>query len=136
MSKLPIEVVIPVQWGDLDALGHVNNTLFFRWFESARIAYFDAIGLTHMGSELAVGPILAHTSCDFLAPVHFPATIHARVGVTKVGRTSMHMTHELCLEDGTPVAKGVGIVVTVDYASAQSVPVPDAVRAAIEALQA
>ena len=68
MDSYPVHLEIPVAWGDMDAFGHVNNTVYFRWFESGRMALFERIGI---GSERPerVGPILASTSCEFLAPV-------------------------------------------------------------------
>ena len=90
----PVSVSIPVQWGDMDALGHVNNARFFSWFESARIALFQRIGVA-TGGPSEVGPILATTTCDFLHPVVFPATVQIGVRVARVGETSIGMEYEV-----------------------------------------
>ncbi len=78
-ASFPLTVSIVVQWSEMDALGHVNNARFFTWFESARIAMFQRIGVATSGLS-AIGPILATTTCDFLRTVVYPATV--RVGVT------------------------------------------------------
>ena len=80
---------ISVQWGDMDAFGHVNNARFFTWFETARIAYFREIGLP---SDLAggIGPILAHTGCDYLSPVEYPAELLVGARATRLGGSSFH----------------------------------------------
>jgi acyl-CoA thioester hydrolase len=137
-SAHPVSVSIPVQWGDMDALRHVNNARFFSWFESARIALFRRIGVSTDGSS-DVGPILATTTCDFLAPVVFPATVQIGVRVARVGETSIGMEYEVTdagATGGTATvyARGTSVAVLVDYRSMQKVRVPDAVRAAIAAL--
>jgi acyl-CoA thioester hydrolase len=128
-------LVLPVQWGEMDALGHVNNARYFTWFESARIALFDRIGIATRG-PLTVGPILATTTCNFLAPVHYPATIEVRVKVSRIGETSITMEYEIedATKRGTLYARGTSVAVLVDYSSMAKVRVPDDVRAAISAL--
>lgn len=133
----PVSVTIPVQWGDMDALGHVNNARFFSWFESARIALFGRIGVATTVAD--VGPVLATTTCDFLKPVVYPATIRIGVRVARVGETSIGMEYEVAdavATDGTATvyARGTSVAVLIDYRSMQKVRVPDAVRTAIAAL--
>ena len=123
---------IPVAWGDLDAFGHVNNTKYFRWFESGRMAYFERIGISPQRPEKA-GPILATTSCDFLAPVEYPATIVVGTRAAQVGNTSLVMEHEVA-KDGAAVARGTAVIVWFDYRTGQKVRIPDAMREAIASL--
>lgn len=132
MDSYPVRLEIPVAWGDMDALGHVNNAVYFRWFESARIAFFERVGL--LGDQPSkIGPILATTHCDFLAPVQYPAAVVVGARVPRVGNTSLEMQYEVTQND-VPVARGSGVVVLVDYATGEKVPVPDEVRAAIGSL--
>lgn len=127
-----VTIELPVQWGDMDALGHVNNTRFFTWFESARIALFEKIGVVSAGPS-SIGPILATTTCNYVAPLHYPATVTVSARCTKVGETSLTMEYEIARGDRVH-ARGSSVAVLVDYASSSKVRVPDAVRAAIEAL--
>jgi len=123
---------IPVLWGDMDAFGHVNNTRFIRWFETARIAHFSRVGITTTQAE-GVAPILAHVSCDYLAPVEFPAEILAAARVSRIGRTSFHQEYAVAMSDAPDrlVAKGTGVIVMYDYSSGHKVPIPDDLRARI-----
>ncbi|HET6417058.1 MAG TPA: thioesterase family protein [Polyangiales bacterium] len=132
MDGYPVELEIPVAWGDLDAFGHVNNTVYFRWFESARMAFFERIGIGPNRPE-KVGPIMATTSCDYLVPVEYPATVIVGARVQRIGNTSFVMENEATLE-GTPVARGTTVIVLIDYRTGEKVPVPDDMRAAIAAL--
>ncbi len=75
LAEFPVVITLPVQWGDQDAFGHVNNTVYFRWFESARIAYFERIGLSHVLDVEPIAPILASISCDYRRPITFPDTV-------------------------------------------------------------
>ncbi len=126
---------LPVLWGDMDAFGHVNNTRFIRWFETARIAHFARVGIT---TEQAVGvaPILAHVSCDFIAPVEFPGEVLAGARVTHIGRTSFHHEYVVTLAESPdrPVARGMGVIVMYDYDTGQKAPVPDDLKQRIRDL--
>src|SRR3954462_15539128 len=93
LADYPVVIALPVQWGDQDAFGHVNNTVYLRWFESARIAYFDAIGLREMIATEQIGPILASTPCHYRRPITYPETVRVGARVTRIGRTSMMMEH-------------------------------------------
>jgi len=127
-------VTVVVQWSDMDALGHVNNARFFTWFESARIALFERIGVGT--APAGIGPILATTSCDFLRPVVYPATLRVRARVAKVGETSIAMDYDVRGADDRAElhARGTSVAVLVDYRSMKKARVPDDVRAAIAKL--
>lgn len=129
-----VTLMVPVLWSDMDALGHVNNARFFTWFESARIALFERIGVAIQG-PMTVGPILATTTCDFLRPVHFPEDVRVTASVSRVGETSITMAYEVSSAAGTAqYARGTSVAVLIDYASSRKVRVPDDVRAKIEEL--
>src|SRR5256885_16156402 len=93
LARLPVLVTIPVQWGDQDAFGHVNNVMYFRWMESARIEYFGLHGLRDMLSKQGVGPILASIKCDFRRQLLYPDTLLVSASVASIGRTSIKMSH-------------------------------------------
>ena len=135
MDAFPVTVRFPVQWGEMDAFGHVNNARFLAWFESARIAYLERVGL--WGKEASgLGPILASSHVDYLRPVVFPAELVVGARVSRIGTTSLLM--EYAVQDaatGTPYARGSSAIVTVQYPEYAKVPVPAALRAAIEALE-
>lgn len=136
VNAFTITTQLPVFWGDMDALGHVNNVCYLRWFECVRIAYFEAIELRTDGMS-GIGPILATTTCDFLAAVTYPADVIVGARVDRVGNSSFTMRYGVALATApdTLVAKGSAVVVTVDYARGEKVRVPEAIRAAIERLE-
>src|SRR5207245_7898441 len=88
LVNFPVVITWPVQWGDQDAFSHVNNTVYFRWFESGRIAYFERLGLGTTFSDTGLGPILASINCNFRRPIGYPDTVHIGTRVTKVGNSS------------------------------------------------
>lgn len=118
---------IAIAWGDMDAFGHVNNTMFFRYFESARIAYLDRIGFRSTDDD--VGPILASTQCRFRAPLTYPDTI--RVGARVVSVANDRFTHEyklVSLTSGVVAAEGTGVVVAYNYRKNEKAALPDEVK--------
>jgi acyl-CoA thioester hydrolase len=136
MRDYPVVVEFPVHWGELDALGHVNNARYFTWFESARMAMFERVGLEFTGTP-EIGPILAHTSCDFLAPVQFPARLLVGARIATLGNTSFTMEYGAALESDPNrlVARGRGVIVLIDYRTGSKVALPEALRTALEALR-
>jgi acyl-CoA thioester hydrolase len=136
LAGYPVQVVLPVQWGDQDALGHVNNTVPFRWFESARIAYNQRIGLLDLFEAERIGSILAATACDFLRQITFPDTVHVGIRAVRIGRTSVGMEHAVVSErQGAVVAQGTSTIVVMDYRTNKPHPVPTSIRQAMETLE-
>ena len=137
-EQLAVTVTMPVAWGDMDALGHVNNTVYLRWFEDARMAYFRAVGMDELQQSTSVGPILAHTSCSFRIPLEYPDTVSIQTGVVKQGNTSFTMRYLVRSEahGGKVAAEGEGIIVMMDYGKGEKVPMPATLREQIDALQA
>ncbi|HSH45947.1 MAG TPA: thioesterase family protein [Longimicrobiales bacterium] len=135
LSDYPITVTIPVAWGDMDAFCHVNNTVFFRWFETARIAFLGAIGFTAGGESGEVGPILGSTSCRFRRPVQFPDTVVVGVRITALEADRfVHAYRVVSHALGEVAADGEGVVVAYDYGKRRKTDIPEKVRRAIESL--
>jgi acyl-CoA thioester hydrolase len=135
LSDFPLVISIPVQWGDQDAFGHVNNTVYLRWCESVRIEYLRRVDLWGIGAD-GIGPILASISCDYRRPLNYPDTVHVGVRVDKIGNSSFRMDHVVVSENLKVVAADVrSTIVVVDYKRNKSVPVPEPVRAAIEKIE-
>jgi acyl-CoA thioester hydrolase len=129
-------ITLPVQWGDEDAYQHVNNTVYFRWFESGRIAYLWKLGLDDLMRSQRVGPILASIACDYRRPITYPDTVHVGSRVTRVGRTSMALEHVLVSAAQRAVAaEARSTVVVFDYNANAPVPVPDSVRRALSEIE-
>ena len=105
-----------VHWGEMDAFSHVNNVTYFRYFETARIAYFDAIGYRESMEEHGVGPILASTSCTFRRPLSYPDDLVVGAGVSDVSEDGFTMQYAVWSSQlGTVAARGEGAIVNYDY---------------------
>ena len=125
-------VEIPLRWGDMDAMGHLNNVQYFRLMEEARIQWFAQFGFSTLPAGEA--PILAHAACDFIRPLTYPATAAVKQIVTRVGRSSVEMSIgiERAGEPGVAYATGRAVIVWYDYQRGTSAPWPAQVRAALE----
>jgi acyl-CoA thioester hydrolase len=134
LAGYPVVVEIPVAWGEMDAFQHVNNVVYFRYFESGRIAYFERAGLTAVNE--GVGPILGSASCKFKFPLTYPDTVLVGVKVGEIGedRYTMHF-RIVSTRHQRIAAEGDGVVVSYDYHLGRKAPLPAAVRQAIEALE-
>ncbi len=115
----PARVVLelPVLWGNQDAFGHVNNTVYFLWYESARILYLEEAELQPLMDERQLGPILAAIDCNYRRQVNYPDRVLISARVTEMGRSSMKMAHVVySTEQKSIVADGTSTVVVFDYA--------------------
>jgi len=130
------QIPVQVQWGDQDAFGHVNNVVYFRWFESARIEYFRHADLGHTMSNQGIGPILASIKCDFKRQLTYPDTLQVTASIASIGRTSLKMTHLLFSQAHSAIAaEGDSVIVMFDYTTQRPVLVPDEIRAKIDAIE-
>ncbi len=136
LAGYSVVIVLPVQWGDQDAFAHVNNVVYFRWFESARVAFFRRIGLLGQRDEHQHGPILAASSCDYRRSIVFPDTVRVGIRATRIGRSRIGLEHRIVSEAQQAIAaEGTSTAVFYDYAVGRPHPVPEQVRRAIEDLE-
>jgi acyl-CoA thioester hydrolase len=136
-AEFPVVVEWPVAWAEMDYFRHVNHARYFTYFESARIQYLDRIGFRELAEARQVGPILASTQARYRRPVVYPDTVVIGARATEVGDD--RFTHEYRLVSralGDVAAEGGALLVSYDYAAGRKTPLPDAVRAAILALEA
>jgi acyl-CoA thioester hydrolase len=136
LSEFPVIVGTPIAWGDMDYFRHVNNIVFFRYFESARIEYLERIGFREEMQERAVGPILASTHARFRHPLTYPDWVW--VGARTIELNDDRFVMEYRIESSrsrTVAAEGGGVVVSYSYEQQRKAPLPEAVRRAIEALE-
>jgi acyl-CoA thioester hydrolase len=133
LADFPVILRIPVLWGDMDPLGHVNNTRFFRWFESARVAYLDKALIQTERLPQGVGPILAAIHCNYRRQVVYPDTVEVGAKITRLGNSSLTMQHHLVSHThGKMAAEGESVVVMFDYPTQRPVRISAEVRRAIE----
>ena len=132
----PVWITLPIQWGDQDAFGHVNNIIYLKWFESSRIEYGNRAGLSQTGKGQALGPILAAISCNYRRQLTFPDTVYIGARITRIGNSSLKMEHRVVSELlGAVAADGDSTLVAFDYTAQKPIAVPASVRAAVEKLE-
>ena len=136
LDSYPVVIEIPVAWGDMDAFQHVNNVMYFKYFESARIAYFEKLKFQDHMKKTAVGPILANTHCRFKIPLTYPDRVSVGAKVDLVEEDRFLMTYVVVSHHHRKVAaSGEGMLVAFDYQENKKAPIPDPIRARMTALE-
>lgn len=136
LEEFPVIVEVPVSWGDMDAFQHVNNTIYFRFFECARIAYFESIGFDKMISDSGVGPILGSTNCRFRLPLTYPDTVQIGAKVDQVNTDNFTMKYIVVSKKHEKIAaEGEGYLVSYDYVKGEKTALPDKIKQRISELE-
>jgi acyl-CoA thioester hydrolase len=132
----PVVTVIPVLWGDQDAFGHVNNLVYLRWAETARVDYLLRIAQFPALPPSGVAPILASIKCDYRRVVNFPDTVYVGTRITRIGNSSIQMAHRIVSRNLDEIAAEVdSTLVLLDYRINKPVRVPDDTRKLIGELE-
>lgn len=131
-KKLTLEMTIPIRWGDMDAMSHVNNTIYFRYMEIVRLEWLYSVGATK--DEHGDGPVIVNAFCNFIRQLAYPGDVLAKHYVANPGRTSFeaYVTLERTDEPGVLYATGGAKTVWVNFPRGKSVPLPDRVRRLVE----
>lgn len=136
LAGFPVVVEMNVAWGDMDAYQHVNNVVYFRYFENARVPWLDRIGWMKSREERDLGPIMASTSARYRRPLSFPDHIAIGVRAKEMQVDRVTIEYRVISERWNGIAAdGEAVVVSYDYSANKKCPIPDDVRAAIEQLQ-
>jgi acyl-CoA thioester hydrolase len=136
LTEYPVAIELPVQWGELDAYGHLNNTVFFRYFESARMAYLDRCGFSEIYESDRIGPILHSTECRFRSVLYHPDTVLVGARTLQIERDRFVMGYAVVSRSQDKIAAdGRGTLVSFDYKTRTKVTLPESVRLAIEELE-
>lgn len=137
LAAFPVVIEVPVAWGEMDSFQHVNNTVYFRWFESSRIAYSQRIGLLDLLAETGVGPILASTSCRFRHQLRYPDKVLVGARVASIGADRLLVEHRVYSTGHERVAaEGEARLVVFNYRENRKDLLPDALRQRICDLEA
>ena len=122
-------------WRDMDAFQHVNNAVYFRYFEDVRMRCFEAFGVVALMNESKLGPILASTRCDFRAPLTYPGRIRVGTSIAEIRPKRFTMVYGVWSEEQDVLAaEGEGLLVYYDYGRSRSCEIPEAIRARLETL--
>jgi acyl-CoA thioester hydrolase len=136
LAGYPVAVELPVAWGDMDSYRHVNNVVYFRYFENARLEYFRRLDWFEYEKQTGIGPILAATQARFRKPLTYPDTIWVAARAVNVDSDRFHLEHIIVSKRlGAVVAEGKGTVVTFHHGAGHKVVMPEEFRYRIEALE-
>jgi len=137
ISGFPAVVELPVQWGDQDLFAHVNNTVYFRWFESSRVDYWASSGLHDLMHPQGLGPILASVKCDYKKQIRFPDTIWVGAKVKKMGISSVTLEHAVFSRNNDSIsAVGESVIVLFNYENQHPIPIEGEIRRAFDQFEA
>jgi acyl-CoA thioester hydrolase len=136
LAGYPVVVEVQVAWGEMDSFQHVNNVVYFRYFESARIAYSEKIGLQEYKKKTGIGPILGSTSCRYRFPLTYPDTVSVGAKVTEMEDDRFAMNYVVVSHRHQKIAaEGDGVIVMYDYREGKKTAMPEEIRASILALE-
>ncbi|PCJ36395.1 MAG: thioesterase [Moraxellaceae bacterium] len=136
LVEYPVVVECPVIWGDMDAFQHLNNTVYFKYFESARMAFFDKIGFENEKGEIGIGPILASTQCRFRIPLKYPDTVSIGARIVDMEGDRFTMLYRVVSHKHRKVAaEGDGLIIAYDYNASEKSQLPNVICQRINELQ-
>ncbi len=132
LADYPVVIRALVHWGEMDAYGHVNNTVFFRFFETARMAYLDRCGFLATYERDRIGAILHSTDCRFRRPLYHPDEVLVGARALDVRDDRFTMGYRVVsLAQQATVAEGTAVIVAYDYGTGRKTALPEEVREAV-----
>lgn len=127
-DKFSLELKLRIDWSELDYFGHVNNLSFFKYIQSARVNYWDHIGLTESHRQTGIGPMLVSCQCDFKKPLFYPGEVIIQSRTQFIKNTSFGFYHHLKNQQGVTVAEASDAMVMYDFNSKRKVQFPDELK--------
>lgn len=137
-DKFPYEIEIEVAFRDIDAMGHVNNAVFFAYFETARMKYVMEVfepGDPEEFDLLDMPLILVQATCSYKSPALLGETLKVGVGLSRFGTKSFDLVYRIWGEDGRLVAVGRTVQVMYDYGTRSAYAIPDNIKAQVQEIQ-
>ena len=122
---------IPIRWGDMDAMGHVNNIVYFRYMEQARISWFEQLLPRRDAAWKTTGIVIANASCNFRRAMTYPGTVEVKVYTAHPGGSSIGTYYELLLENEI-YADGAAVVVFIDMKTQKAKRIPEEIRSLLQ----
>ena len=122
---------IPIRWGDMDAMGHVNNIVYFRYMEQARISWFEQLLPRRDAAWKTTGIVIANALCNFRRAMTYPGTVEVKVFVARPGGSSVATYYELSIESEI-YADGAAVVVFIDMQTQKPLRIPEEIRSLLQ----
>ena len=129
LDEFAFQLEMNVEWGDMDALQHVNNVEYFKYFQKARIAYFEKNNSDNLFTESRISTILASTQCKFIYPLKYPDTIVIGARVDSIANDYFTMKYAVISNNNQRlVAIGDAKVVMFDYEKNKKASIPEVIK--------
>ena len=136
LDEFAFQLKMDVEWGDMDALQHVNNIEYFKYFQKARIAYFEKNNSDNLFTESRISTILASTQCKFIYPLKYPDTIVIGARVDSIANEYFTMKYAVISNNNQRlVAVGDAKVVMFDYEKNKKASIPEVIKERIIELE-
>ena len=137
LSEYPVVIELPVVWGEMDSYRHVNNAVYFRYFESARLEYFRRLGWFEFESQTNIGPILQATQARFRKPLTYPDTVAVTARLASLAEDRFVLEHIVYSRRLQAIAaEGQGTIVSYHYGEGKKAAIPEELRRRIAELEA
>lgn len=137
LADYPVITEIPVAWGEMDALQHVNNVVYFRYFETARIDYFKHVALMEETQSTSIGPVVSETQCRYKIPVTFPDTLLVGSRVIDIQSDRFTMQYQIVSKKmGKVTTTGSATVVMFNFTNGQKAHLSEKLITAINSIEA
>jgi acyl-CoA thioester hydrolase len=136
LAGFPVVIELDVAWGEMDSFAHVNNVVYFRYFENARVDYLTRVGWFDLMQSTGLGPIVASTQCRFRRPVSYPDRLAVGARVITLEADRVTFEHRVVSANWNDVAaEGQAVVVCYDYRGKKKAALPDELRERIDRLE-
>lgn len=137
LENYPVQIHLETMWGEMDSFQHINNIIYFRYFESVRIEYFIRIRALEIMKETNIGPILAETTCKFKRPLKFPEKITVGAKIDEILEDRFCMKYVVFSENNNQkaAAEGSGLIVYYDYKNNKKTTLPNEVLSNIKKIE-
>ena len=121
---------VTVRWGDMDAMGHVNNIVYFQYLESARVGYFEGVGWNSRDtSPTRQGPVVVSQTFNYRRQLHYPADVEVGVACTEARGRSVVLSYGVFRKGSDElIGDGTSVLVWLDYSAGHAIEIPSAVR--------
>jgi len=135
LEEFPVKINITVNWGEMDAYGHVNNANYFRYFEASRVRYLEEIDFYECFRTQGLAGVLSGVSCNFVAPLKYPDTLTVGTRVTEIGSDKIVMEHFVASSQKGLAAFGESELAVYDFGKDKKITISDLLRKSIEKIE-
>jgi acyl-CoA thioester hydrolase len=135
LDEFPVKINLTVNWGEMDAYGHVNNANYFRYFEASRVRYIEEIGFHEYFRSQGFAGVLSRVSCNFIVPLKYPDDLTIGTRVTEISSDTIVMEHFVASSQKGLVAFGESELAIYDFSKDRKIQIPDFLRMSIDKLE-